>query len=226
MENKQVEVSNEIPIFPLPNVVFFPKTLLPLHIFEERYRKMVEDALSSSRRIGMALLKEGWDKDYFGNPEVHKIGCVGDIQHSEELDDGKYNIMLYGMSRVQIIKFVQETPYRIAQVKFLKDMKFDRDRFDEDHESSHFMRIVRKYLGEMGIKKIEEYLDFRSQSFESIVNQVATVVDLSIHEKQSLLEKNSLQERFDELKKLLRDKLLALRIARNVKFVPEDPSWN
>ncbi|MCG8608806.1 LON peptidase substrate-binding domain-containing protein [bacterium] len=222
---KKVKVSNEIPIFPLPNVVFFPKTLLPLHIFEERYRRMVADAISGPNRIGMALLKEGWDRDYFGNPAVHTIGCLGDIQHTEELDDGKYNIMLYGVCRVQILRFVQNEPYRIAQVKYLKDIKFN-EGFDEDVQAHSFIRMVREYLKAMGVKKHDEFLDFRNQSFESIVNQVATVLDLSILEKQSLLEKDALQDRFDKLRKILQEKLVALNIVKNVKYVPEDPSWN
>ncbi|HZR47414.1 MAG TPA: LON peptidase substrate-binding domain-containing protein [Candidatus Manganitrophaceae bacterium] len=70
----KIQVPEWIPIFPLPNVVFFPKTYLPLHIFEPRYCQMVEEALAAERVIGMVLLKEGWEKDYDQNPPVYEIG--------------------------------------------------------------------------------------------------------------------------------------------------------
>lgn len=226
MPEKKVTIINEVPIFPLPNLVFFPKTLLPLHIFENRYRKMVEDARSSENLIGMVLLKDGWEKDYFGNPEVYEIACVGKIQQTEKLNDGKYNIMLYGISRVKILKFVQEKPYRIAQVKYLKDSHFDYDRFDENYETKTFINLVRKYLEAMGVENLDELLKLHTHSLESIVNQVASILDFSIQEKQTLLEMGNLEMRYEQLKKLLQDKLFAIQIARNVKYVPQDPSWN
>lgn len=226
MQSKKVQIVSEVPIFPLPNVVFFPKTLLPLHIFEDRYRKMVRDAVAGSNQIGMALLKQGWDQDYFGSPEVYEIGCVGDIQFSEKLDDDKYNIMLYGLCRVKILKFIQERPYRIARVKHLKDTNFDHDNFNESYEAEQFLRSVRRYLAEMGAEKVDELLNFHAQSFESIMHQVASVLDFTTQEKQSLLEKGSLDWRFASLKEMLVEKLKVLKLIRNVKYVPEDPARN
>ena len=69
-------IPERIPVFALPNVVFFPKTYLPLHIFEPRYRKMVADAALAQQCIGMALLKDGWETDYYGHPPMYPIGCV------------------------------------------------------------------------------------------------------------------------------------------------------
>ncbi|MFQ5865671.1 MAG: LON peptidase substrate-binding domain-containing protein [bacterium] len=216
----------EIPIFPLPNIVFFPKTLLPLHIFEPRYQKMIEDALTSSKRIGITLLKEGWEQDYFGSPEVHLIGCVGEIQYSEKLDDGKYNIMLYGLSRVRILNFVQEKPYRIAKVKFLKDANFDHEEFNVNSETENFVQLVLRYLEEMGIENLNELLKLQSYSLESIINQIASVLDISIQEKQNLLEIDSLEARYEQLTNIIKDKLRVLKIAKSVKILPDDPQWN
>src|SRR5207244_3224125 len=100
------------PLFPLPNVVFFPKTRLPLHIFEPRYRQMMHDALSSDRRIAIALLRPGWEHDYYGNPAVHEICCAGTIETFEELEDGKFNLVLGGEQKIRIVKVFGETPYR------------------------------------------------------------------------------------------------------------------
>ena len=92
-----------IPIFPLPNVVLFPNVFLPLHIFEQRYRQMVTDALSGERMIGMVLLQPGHEADYEGAPPVYDIGCAGLITHVERLNDGRFNIVLRGLERFRII---------------------------------------------------------------------------------------------------------------------------
>ena len=217
---------SEIAIFPLPNVVFFPKTLLPLHIFEMRYRKMMDDVLSGSNQIGMVLLKDGWETNYFGNPEVHEIVCVGDIQYFEKLDDGKFNIMLYGISKAKIVAFVQEQPYRIAQVKFLQDVRFDRDSFNEPFETETLLRMVHEYLAELGVKKLDDVLNADTQSFEALINQVAFLLDFSTQEKQRLLEMDSLAQRYEKVKELLKKRFTSLRVAKNIKFSPENPEWN
>ncbi len=226
MQNNKETVTTQIPIFPLPNVVFFPKTFLPLHIFEPRYRKMIEDAKLNENLIGMALLKEGWEKQYYGDPDVHEIACVGKIQHIEKTEDGKYNILLYGLSRAKIMKFVQAKPYRMAQVKHLKDIAFDHDGFNEGYETEIFLDLVQNYLREMGVENLEEIIKLHSHSLESIMNQVASALDFSTQQKQELLRIDTLEYRYDRLKELLREQLKVLRISKNVKYVPEDPTWN
>jgi Lon protease-like protein len=104
----------DIPVFPLPDVVFFPETTLGLHIFEPRYRRMTEEALASDRLIAMALLRPGWEGDYHGSPPVHAIACAGVIEQHVRLPDGRFNIMLRGLCRIRVGEFVRETPYRVA----------------------------------------------------------------------------------------------------------------
>ncbi len=94
-----VRLPKRIPIFPLPSTVLFPGLPLPLHVFEPRYRGMVEDALAGERVIGMVLLKPGWESDYEGAPPVFPIGCLGRIDHAEPLPDGRFNILLTGRAR-------------------------------------------------------------------------------------------------------------------------------
>ena len=109
-------------LFPLPNVVLFPGALLPLHIFEPRYRQMVADAMDDDRLITMVLLKPGHDDDYEGSPPIHKVGCIGRIIQHEPLPDGKSNILLQGLSRVRIrSEDPDDRLYRIALVRILKD---------------------------------------------------------------------------------------------------------
>lgn len=215
-----------IPIFPLPNVVFFPKTFLPLHIFEPRYRRMVEDAQAGDRQIGLVLLKEGWERDYFGNPEVHQVGCVGEIQFHECLEDGKFDILLYGLSRVRILEFVQEAPYRMARVQLLRDINFDQEHFRVHTETQEFLRLVREYLTELGVEQVEEIYKLQNYSLDSIVNQMASVLDFSTEEKQQLLEMDDLETRFVRLRTLVVKRLFSLKVVRKVKYVPEDPRLN
>lgn len=112
----------QIPIFPLPDVVLFPHTLLPLHIFEPRYRQMIRDCLAGDRRLAMTLLKPGWERDYYGRPPVHPIAGAGEIIQHEELPDGRFNILLRGTMRIGITTEVpSDKPYRLVRARPLPD---------------------------------------------------------------------------------------------------------
>lgn len=112
----------EIPIFPLPDLVFFPETFLPLHIFEPRYRQMVADSLGGARRLAMVMLKPGWEADYYGRPPVHEVAGVGEIVRHEPLPDGRSNILLRGFARMRIAEELPPTrPYRIVRAEILED---------------------------------------------------------------------------------------------------------
>jgi uncharacterized protein len=91
-----------VPLFPLPNVVLFPSVLLPLHIFEERYKAMIADALAGQRQIAMALLSPGWAKCYYGRPAIEPVVCIGTIVSCRRMSDGKFNILLRGQKRAKI----------------------------------------------------------------------------------------------------------------------------
>ena len=107
---------NIVPIFPLPTVVFFPETYLPLHIFEQRYREMVQEAAGHEQCIGMALLKDGWEDQYEEAPPIYSIGCVGRIISSHKLSDGGYNIVLQGLHRCTYQEQTVITNYRQARI--------------------------------------------------------------------------------------------------------------
>ena len=107
---------SSIPLFPLPNVVLFPNVFLPLHIFELRFREMVTDALHSDRIIGMALLRPGWEEDYEGRPPVYSVGCAGLITNFEQLENGRYNIILRGLQKFRILDEDNQRNYRLAHV--------------------------------------------------------------------------------------------------------------
>ena len=112
-----------VPIFPLPDVTLFPRTLLPLHIFEARYRAMVADALARDRRICMVRLRPGYQESYAGKPAVYGIGGLGEIVSCERLANGRYDLVLRGEARVRLIQErPSDTLYRIVVAERLEDV--------------------------------------------------------------------------------------------------------
>ena len=110
-------------LFPLPNLVFFPHVMQPLHIFEPRYREMTADALAGDRFIALVLPAPGWEDDQAAAPALHSIGCLGRIVAEQKLDDGRYNILLRGFARIRILKELgSKKLYRIARTKVLDDI--------------------------------------------------------------------------------------------------------
>jgi Lon protease-like protein len=106
-----------VPLFPLPNVVLFPRAVLPLHIFEERYKSMTADALQGDRQIAMALLRPGWEQNYYLKPPIEQIVCIGTILTHERLPDGKYNFLLQGHTRARVIHETDGSDYRVATLQ-------------------------------------------------------------------------------------------------------------
>lgn len=113
-----------VPLFPLPNVVLLPQAILPLHIFEERYKQMTADVLNGDHRlIAMALLRPGWEKDYYQAPPIEPAVCVGRILSHERLADGRYNFLLQGVTRARVVRESQMHPYRIAELTPIVEQK-------------------------------------------------------------------------------------------------------
>lgn len=114
---------DEIPLglFPLPGVVLFPGVPLPLHVFEPRYRALARDALAGERRIGMVLLRPGWQRDYGGSPAIHPVGCLGTISRSAALEDGRFDLLLVGARRFRVLEEIPGGEYRRARVRILGD---------------------------------------------------------------------------------------------------------
>ncbi|HYO08896.1 MAG TPA: LON peptidase substrate-binding domain-containing protein [Tepidisphaeraceae bacterium] len=112
-----------VALFPLPSVVLFPRAVLPLHIFEDRYRAMTADVLAGDRLVAMALLRPGWEKSYYGRPAIEPVVCVGQILTHEKLPDGKYNFLLQGLLRATVSRELPgaATPYRRAELKPLEE---------------------------------------------------------------------------------------------------------
>lgn len=111
-----IPLPRQVPVFPLPTVVLFPNALLPLRIFESRYRTMLKDVLDSHGCIAMALLKPGWESQYFQSPDVFPIVGVGRVLDYKAAERGTFNVILLGVHRAEIDGWVEGGPYRRATV--------------------------------------------------------------------------------------------------------------
>jgi ATP-dependent Lon protease len=124
---KNAELSNleaalsELPIFPLPQVVLFPRALLPLHVFEPRYRTLLKDALATHRAMAMGLVVPGGDVDARGQPRIASVAGAGVILEQQELADGRSNIVLHGVARVRLEELPFVPPYRRARATILQE---------------------------------------------------------------------------------------------------------
>jgi Lon protease-like protein len=128
-------------LFPLPNVVLFPHMVMPLHIFEPRYRQMTADALADDKLIAMSLLEPGWESDYEGRPAIHPIACLGRILDHQRLPDGRINLHLRGLSRIRIIREIDsDRLYRNAKVELLQEQPATAEA---DHQlRSQLLKVV------------------------------------------------------------------------------------
>jgi len=194
----------EIPIFPLPNVVLFPSALLPLHIFEPRYRAMVADALEGERLIGMVMLRPGWEPDYNQTPQVYPVGCAGFITHADRMADGRYNIMLRGLQKFRITgeRIIREGAerYRIARVDSIREAVSGATAAIQDARQRLEKLIART------LHRNEHDFIPKDVPDADLVHAIAQ--HLEPLEKQALLECNSLLERCEALVELLEMRIM------------------
>lgn len=188
--------SGIVPVFPLSTVVFFPNTLLPLHIFEERYRDMLSDSQNSENLIAMALLKPGWDDNYYGSPEVFDVAGMGRIVSSEIFSDGRSNIVLYGLKRIRILEFTQDKPYRKARIELLDNKSCN----EEVNYKEKLKNIVSDWNDILGEKYKEHQLNINLElPLANLTDVMASVIFTNIFDKQSFLEETDVELRASKL---------------------------
>ncbi|MGH7381423.1 MAG: LON peptidase substrate-binding domain-containing protein [Candidatus Methylomirabilales bacterium] len=190
----------EIPIFPLPNVIFFPHTLLPLHIFEPRYRQMLADCLAGERRLAVVLLKPGWEADYYGCPPVCSVAGAGEIVASEGLPDGRSNILLKGLGRIMIEgEIASPKPYRIARASWLQDVYRSGGEGDLASGVDRLRRLCGDLLGALP-EPVPALLEILTQRDAPgvFVDRVSSLVVREPEERQRLLELTDVQQRITE----------------------------
>jgi hypothetical protein len=201
-------MSDLLPLFPLPNVVLFPNVFLPLHVFEQRYREMVADALDADRLIGMVLLRPGWEPGYEGRPPVYPIGCSGVITHVDRLDDGCFNIVLRGVERFRIVEEDHGRNYRRAVVEPLVESGLTPD--DRDVVRTQRAKLEALLSPAIGTAETDPRTT-AAMSDEDLVNALAQYLALEPIEKQALLEQQGLRRRAESLVELLEIKIMMAR---------------
>jgi uncharacterized protein len=181
-----------VPIFPLAGALLFPRSRLPLHIFEERYRAMIRDAIASDRLIAMIQPRDDAEP-----AALFEIGCIGRIGSCEELDDGRFNLVLEGLSRFRIAREARvDTLYR--------QIDADRSGFAEDPDQvlgiaqrADVEREARRYADALGY--MVEWEQVSRLDDEMLVNGIAQIAPLDVGSKQALLEAGDLAVRADLL---------------------------
>jgi Lon protease-like protein len=187
-----------VPIFPLPGAILFPRSQLPLHIFEARYREMVRDAVDGAGQIAM-IQPHRLDDD--NQAPLYDVGCVGEVVGIEELDDGRFNIVLMGSHRFRLIKEVDfDAAYRCAEV--------DITAFDDEEPEP--LALIQRAEVEREARKLGDALGLAVDwaavarlDDEMLVNAIAQVAPFDVGAKQALLEANGLQGRADLLVQLM-----------------------
>ena len=190
---------NIIPVFPLSNFIIFPNTSVPLNIFEPRYIKMIDDCMKDNRIIGMIQPKN--NKNI---PELYSIGCAGKITSFNETDDGKYLIIIKGLSRFKILKEISNNKtYRECKVSF---EKFNIDMINIYNEIKFTdLELIFKNLKTLFKKKgyIVNWNELEKQSIDQTINALAMASPFSLEEKQILLETVDIKNRKIKLEKIL-----------------------
>ena len=200
MKKKINNLPNKIPVFPLSNFIIFPRTTVPLNIFEPRYIDMVDDSIKSNRIIGIVQPK----KSNQNIPILYNIGCAGKITSFNEKNDGNYLIVLVGIGRFKIIEELENDKlYRECSISF-NDFYYDLEENKDEIKFSD-LELIFKELKSLFIKEgyVINWKELEKQSLDQTINTLAMASPFSLEEKQVLLETINLNERKKKLEEIL-----------------------
>jgi len=193
-----------LPLFPLSNVVLFPGVRAPLHIFEPRYRQMTAAALAADRWIGMIAVHPDHVSEMEGSPPLFSVGCAGVIAESEQLKDGRYNIVLLGTHRFRIRRELPDAPgrlHRVAEVELLED---PFEAAERPRVMALRARVVELFIRLARLSAAARDSELTPELFDDVdpvtlVNTLCQLLDLPCAEKQGLLECHGVRERLERL---------------------------
>ena len=199
---KQTDLPKKISIFPLSNFIIFPKTTVPLSIFEPRYLEMINDSMKTNKLVGMIQPKSSNDNQKL--PILYDIGCLGKITSFKETDDGRYLIELKGLIRFQIIKEVNSNnKYREYEVNFA-NFYHDLNEVKEELKFSDLELIFRDFKSLFEKRGfIINWKELEKQSLDETINALAMASPFSLEEKQVLLEAKNLNLRKNKIAEIL-----------------------
>jgi len=173
-----------LPLFPLPDLVFFPQTRVPLHVFEPRYRQMIADVAARDQRFGLVLLRPGFEAAYFGAPPVYACGTIGRIEQMATLPDGRYNILVFGEMRFRIIAETSQEPYRTARAIAQPQISGDPNAAYAQRE--WLTELSKQYL--RYFPERESVPEIESAGLEALTNALIMSLSFDAAERQRLLE--------------------------------------
>ncbi len=204
--NKKEKFPNKISVFPLSNFIFFPNTNVPLNIFEPRYIEMINDSMKSSRLIGMVQPKKNMGGSTDG---LYDIGCLGKITSFSETEDGRYLIVLNGLSRFKIVEEIKNDKlYRECKISF-EEFENDTNTNKEDIKFSDLKLIFKDFKSFFEKRGFAiNWNELEKQSLEQTINALAMASPFSLEEKQILLETKNLNLRKDKLEEILKTYVL------------------
>ena len=204
--NKKEKFPNKISVFPLSNFIFFPNTNVPLNIFEPRYIEMINDSMKSSRLIGMVQPKKNMGGSTDG---LYDIGCLGKITSFSETEDGRYLIILNGLSRFKIVEEIKNDKlYRECKISF-EEFENDTNTNKEDIKFSDLKLIFKDFKSFFEKRGFAiNWNELEKQSLEQTINALAMASPFSLEEKQILLETKNLSLRKDKLEEILKTYVL------------------
>jgi Lon protease-like protein len=214
-ERLPTDFKHPIPVFPLPDLVLFPHAILPLHVYELRYRTLVRDALSRDRVILLALLKPGHELDYQGSPEFHSLGCLARFEDVEWLPNDRYDLRVLGTSRAHVTRVVGEFPYRSVRVEPLPEHPFDEEdpivQIEKRALLDGYRRWTRRLASLAGERADQALASVPSlseeMSYAGVVNTVCMLSGASAAHRLSLLAEDSVIERGRRVRELLEGRL-------------------
>ena len=193
----------KLPVFPLSNFIIFPKTTVPLNIFEPRYIDMINDSMQSDKLIGMIQPKNSLDKK--NRPQLYEIGCAGKITSFNETEDGRFLIELKGLTRFKNVKEIEtEKKYRILEVSY---KNFYQDLLNEKEEIKFSdLELIFKDLKSLFEKRgfIINWKALEKQSLDETINALAMASPFTLEEKQILLEAKNLDLRKNKIAEILK----------------------
>ena len=193
-------LAEPVSVFPLPNVVLFPRAVLPLHIFEDRYRLMIREALAGDPLVAMALLCPGYQEKYYTNvARIYPVVCVGQILSHEKLDDGRYNILLQGLCRARVRQERPEGQYRRAMLQAMLSREPPEKTQRQALRQKLRQAIASPPFARISVARKLQDLMAMDLTLGEVADLVAYAMVQEIQVKQDLLEQLDVAQRVEQL---------------------------
>lgn len=215
--------SGQAALFPLPNMTLFPSVMLPLHVFEPRYRQLVEETLRQDRLIAIAALREDTTEDYFSKTApVHDMVCLGRIVADERLDDGRYYLLTQGLSRARLITEISTNkPYRIGQLELITDVYPVVPVINREHRQRELVQGFRSLFPDLATDASLMAALESTVPLGELCDVIAHAMKLSTGDAVQLLKQADVDQRSDIVLQFLKLQCREQGISAPRRFPPE-----